>query len=217
MKRPPTMHRTRMWAVLLLATAAGGCGLVAPVKTPPPSYYSLDSAVPAVRPGAPAASAPTLIVNPTRAAAGFDSKHMIYTREPHRLERFAHSEWIDPPARILPPLIAKAVEGSGAFRAVVLTPSAAAGDLRLDSEIVRLQHDFGSTPSHVRFTLRATIVDNATRKVIAWRELDETSPAAGENPYGGVLAANVAVQAVLSKLAAFCAETAGSWSPAAGR
>ena len=93
-------------------------------------------------PRAAAAAAPTLIVNPPHAAAGFDSPRIIYVREAHKLEYFAHSEWVDPPARMLAPLLVAAVENSGAFRAVVLTPSAAAGDLRLDTEIIRLQHEF---------------------------------------------------------------------------
>ena len=161
-------------------------------------------------------AAPTLIVNPPHAAAGFDSQHIIYVREPHQLEYYAHNEWVDTPARMVAPLIVAAIENSEAFRAVVLTPSSAAGDLRLDTEIVRLQHDLGSHPSHVRLTMRAYIVDNTTRRVLAWREFDEVVAAQGEHPYGGVIAANRAVQAVLEKLASFCTEAAGSWqSPAA--
>ena len=108
---------------------------------------------------AAAKAAPTLIVNPPHAAAGFDSRRIIYVRELHKLEYFAHSEWVDTPARMLAPLIVAALENGGAFRAVVLTPSAASGDFRLDTEIVRLQHEFGTGPSRVRFTLRAYLVE----------------------------------------------------------
>ena len=86
--------------------------------------------------------------------------------------------------------------------------SAAAGDLRLDTEIIRLQHEFLTRPSQVRFTLRAHLVDNRTRRVLASREFEAVAPAASENPYGGVVAANRAVQTVLEDLAAFCAESA---------
>jgi ABC-type uncharacterized transport system auxiliary subunit len=135
-------------------------------------------------------AAPTLIVNPPHAATGFDSQRIIYVRKAHQLEYFAHSEWVDTPARMIAPLIVAAVENSGMFRAVVLTPSAAAGDLRLDAEIMRMQHDFGSQPSRVQFTLRAYIVDNATRRVLAWREFDETVACRERGSYGGVVAAN---------------------------
>lgn len=200
----------------LFATAGllllfGGCGSLSPSATPQPSFHSLDNA-PATTGRVTRASAtlpstlPTLIVNPPHAAPGFDSQRIIYSREAHTLEYYAHSEWIDPPARMLAPLIVTAIDRSAAFRAVVLTPSAATGDLRLDTEIVRLQHELGEQPSHVRFTLRAYLVNNSTRQILARREFDETVAVTSETPYGSVVAANLAVQTALENLAAFCAE-----------
>lgn len=206
----------------LLLTLLGACGILDATKDTQPAFYSLYGA----RPGAPSAfpapapwsiTTPTLVVNPPHAAAGFDSHRIIYVREPYQLEYFAHSEWVDTPARMIAPSIVAALENTGAFRAVVLTPSAAAGDLRLDVEIVRLQHEFGSSPSRARFTLRAYLVDNDTRQVLAWREFDDAVTAAQADPYGGVMAANRAVQNVMERLARFCAEAASSWVPAAGK
>lgn len=210
----------RLCAACLLFTLVGGCSALRSTQTPQPSFYSLDNArieawVATHASATLSQTAPTLIVNPPHAAAGFDSQHIIYVREPHQLEYYAHNEWVDTPARMVAPLIITAVENSGAFRAVVLAPSAASGDLRLDTEIMRLQHDLGSHPSRVRFTMRAYIVDNTTRQVLAWREFDETVAAQSEHPYGGVIAANRAVQAVLEQLAGFCTEAAGSWQPPA--
>ena len=197
----------RLLAAALSLLVLTACSALGPAATPHPTFYTLDNAR-AAAPAPAAAAAPTLIINPTHAASGFDSPRIIYLREPHKLEYFASSEWIDPPARMLTPLLAAALESSGAFRAVVLTPSAAAGDLRLDTEIIRLQHEFQSQPSRVRFTLRAYLIEDKTRRVLAWREFDATVAAASENPYGGVLAANRAVQTVLDELSVFCAETA---------
>ena len=56
----------------------------------------------------------------------------------------------------------------------------------------------------------------ARYRVLAWREFDATVPSASENPYGGVLAANRAIQTVLGELSAFCAETARTPVIAAG-
>lgn len=195
----------------VLLMAMGGCSALRPQATPHASFYALDnarSAAPEPAAVSVAATAPTLIINPPHAAAGFDSSRIIYVREPHKLEYFAHSEWVDPPARMLGPLLVDALAGTGAFRAVVLTPGAAAGDLRLDTEIIRLQHEFQVSPSRVRFTLRAYLVDDKTRRVLAWREFDAVAPAASEDPYGGVLAANGAVQSAIDMLSAFCAEVA---------
>lgn len=184
----------------------GACSALSPSVTSPPSFYVLESPASVAPPSMPAL-APTLIINPTHAAAGFDSARIIYVREAHRLDYFAHSEWVDPPARMLTPLLVSAIEGAGAFRAVVATPSAAAADLRLDTEIVRLQHEFQSRPSRVRFTLRVDLVDDKTRRVVARREFDASVAAASDDAYGGVVAANRAVQTTLKELAAFVAAT----------
>jgi cholesterol transport system auxiliary component len=193
-----------------------GCGALFPKAAQQPSFYSLD--------GAPAAShaitasgspepiaAPTLIVSPPSAASGYDSQHIIYVRGPHVHEYFSHSDWIDTPARMLAPLIVAAIGNGGAFHAVVLAPSVAAGDMRLDTEIIRLEQNFAEQPSRVRFTLRAYLVDDATRRVIAWREFDETVAAASDDPHGGVVAANRAAQTVMEKLASFCTLAAATW------
>jgi cholesterol transport system auxiliary component len=80
--------------------------------------------------------------------------------------------------------------------------------MRLDTEIMRLQHEFLAAPSRVRFALRAYLVDTATRRVLASREFEALAAAPGEDPHGGVVAATQAVRKVLGELAAFCAEAA---------
>ena len=207
-----------VWFGMMLMLTAG-CAALLPKPPVQPTFYSLDRAALDVQFKVPAANvdpnraetAPTLVINPPRAAAGFDSQRIIYTRESHQLEYFAHSEWIDTPARMLAPLIVAAVSNAGIFRAVVPTPSLAAGDIKLDTEIVRLQQIFGSGPSRVQFTLRAYLVDSASRRVLAWREFDETVAAASVDPRGGVDAANRAVQNVLRALTGLCIEAAGTW------
>ncbi len=215
-----SMLGVRIFIALLAAALAGGCNVLQQKSAAPPSYYSLNGIATAASPSGPApaplaTNAPTLVVSPTRAAAGFDSNRIIYTRDAHRIEYFAHSEWIDTPARMLAPLIITAVESSGAFRAVVPTPSAASADIKLDTEILRLQQEFSTQPSRVRFTLRAYLVDSQTRRVLAWREFDESVVAAGDDPVNGVAAANRAVLNVMSALKGLCAEAAAGWTPGA--
>ncbi|CAG4882408.1 conserved protein of unknown function [Georgfuchsia toluolica] len=205
-------------AAALSLALLSGCGVLSTMGSPAPqpTFYSLaymPGTVPdAAAPAAPraAVTALTLIVSPSHAAAGFDSRRIMYLRQANQLEYFAHSEWIDTPARMLTPLIVSAVESSGTFRAVVQTPGAAAGEMRLDTEILRLQHEFLGTPSKVRFTLRAYLVESATRRVIAAREFDAVVSATSEDPSGGVVAASRAVKTVLDDLSAFCADAARS-------
>lgn len=149
---------------------------------------------------------PVLIVAVPRAAPGHGGTNMVYTRRPHELASFAFHEWIDTPARMLAPLLVRSIQATGAFRAVLLAPSAAEGQWRLETELLRLQHDFTRSPSQVRLTLRAVLVDSATRRVIAGREFDEIVPAATDDPVGGVHAARQSAQRLRTALANFCAE-----------
>lgn len=208
---PAPSRGGRMISVGLCLSALLGCSALSPAAAPPTAFYSLDSSV-AVAPklppamAMPALTAPTLLLSSPHAAAGFDGAHIIYVRVPHQINYFAHSEWVDPPARMIAPLLLAAIEKTGSFRAVVLRPGAAAGELRLDTEIIRLQHEFLSRPSRVRFTLRATLVDDKTRRVLAGREFEAIALASSEDAYGGVLAANRAVQTVLENLSQFLTE-----------
>ncbi|MFM9925210.1 ABC-type transport auxiliary lipoprotein family protein [Variovorax sp. H27-G14] len=216
--KPPIFTGTRRTLIGITATLSmtlvGGCAALFPNEVIPPAVYVLDGSPALLEANAhavvAAATAPALIVNPTRSAPGFDSQHIVYVRVAHQLEHFAHNEWADTPARMLTPLIVSAIERTGRFRAAGASTSGIAAELRLDTEVLRLQQDFGETPSRVSLTLRATLSDNTTRQVISWQTFDETVPAASDDPYGGVVAANVAVQQVMAQLARYCAGVAAS-------
>ena len=160
----------------------------------------------------PGAGAPSpkrdlvLEVSVPSARPGFDTPQMAYTRRANELEYFAKNRWADTPARMLAPLLAQALAQSGGFRAVVQAPSLAAANLRLDTELVRLQQDFGAKPSRIQLTVRAQLIDVDARRVLASAEFDETEAAPSDDPYGGVTAANRALARLLERLAAFCAE-----------
>jgi cholesterol transport system auxiliary component len=203
----------RFVAMGLALAALSACSALQPSARPATSFYTLGTtgqpepgkALTVPTATAKAVKAPTLLINPPHAAAGFDSPRIIYLREPHKLEYFAQSQWVEPPARMLGPLLATAIEKTGAFHAVVLMPGAASGEVRLETDIVRLQHEFQTSPSQVRLTLRATLVDDKTRRVLAWQEFEAVEPADSEDAYGGVRAANRAVKKVVGQLAGFLA------------
>jgi cholesterol transport system auxiliary component len=203
-------------AATLLLLAVAGCSGWLPKPVAPPAVYGLSGPPDAPQPSVASATSgsdarPTLIVSDPRAAAGFDSARMVYVKSGDRREYFARSEWVDTPARMLAPAIVSAVGASGAFRAVVPAPSSAAGDLRLDTQIIRLQQNFGSTPSNVRFTLRVYLVAEGSRQVLAWQEFDASEAAPSEDAAGGVTAAGRAFNRVLAGLSTFCAQVARDW------
>ena len=190
----------------------GGCAGLLPKPAAQPTLLALDDAVLLSPPLAGAARAgtvsSTLIVEVPRAAPGYDTRNIAYLRRAHELEYFAVHQWADTPARMLAPLIVRALQRSQTFRAVAMAPTSASGELRLETELVRLQQDFTQQPSRVRLTLRALLIDSATRRVLAAREFDLSSVATSDDPYAGATAANQAVQQLLAQLVAFCAETA---------
>lgn len=199
------------WLACLVPALLVGCsGTLLPKPAAPPARFTLDSAGvgaagrAALLSPAPPAGAPVLVVALPQASPGHDSRRMVYLRQPQELEAFAFHEWVDTPAHMLAPLLVQSLQSSAAFGAVLLAPSAASGALRLETQLIRLQQDFSSRPSHVRLTLRAVLLDSTTRQVIGWREFDEIVQAPSDDPVGGVAAAGLATRRVLAALTAFC-------------
>jgi cholesterol transport system auxiliary component len=192
------------WTFHILASSmllAGCTGLSAP-KLENPHIYLLNA-----QPVAKAAQVKrdlVLAVAMPRARPGFDTPQMAYLRQPHELEYFAANRWADAPPRMLWPLLVQVLEQTGGFRAIVQTPGVIPADVRLDVELIRLQHDFGTMPSRLQLTLRAQLSDVRSKRVLAVKLFDEVQNAASDNAYGGVIAANQMVQRVLSQLADFC-------------
>lgn len=197
------MIRIRTVIIGLAWAALAACATLQPVKQESASTFALEARI-ARAATLPPPDAPNLVVSPARAWAGFESPRMAYVRTPHKLEYFAKNQWIDSPARMLTPLLIQATESSGAFGAVTTPGSGVAAQLRLESEVVRLQQEFTAAPSRVRFTLRVQLIDVAARKVLATREFDVTENAPSEDPYGGVVAANLAVSRALGEVKDFC-------------
>jgi hypothetical protein len=88
----------------------------------------------------------------------------------------------------------------------VLASGTAAGDLRLSTDILKLQHNFQFRPSRVQLTLRVYLTDEKSRQVLAWKEISGEAPTTSDTPQGGVAAANVVVHEVLSQVAQFLIE-----------
>ncbi len=191
----------------LLAVLLAGCaGLQAP-QVDALNVHLLDARPAVGGPGTQLTRDRVLAVSAPRARAGFDTEQMAYVRRPHALEYFANNRWADTPSRMLAPLLAQALEQR--FRVVVRAPSPVHADLRLDTELVRLQHDFTTRPSRVELVLRSQLVDLRGRQVLAAAEFEETENAPSEDAYGGVVAANRALQRMLRRVADFCAERSG--------
>jgi cholesterol transport system auxiliary component len=111
---------------------------------------------------------------------------------------------------MLAPLFTQALDQSGSFRTVVQVPSRVPADVRLDTELVRLQQDFATQPSRVELALRAQLIDLRSNRILAEMQFEEAETAPSEDAYGGVIAANRALQRMLARLVDFCVEPSGA-------
>lgn len=147
-----------------------------------------------------------LLITRPRAEPGYDTNGIAYTEIPLSLSYYTRSRWADAPARMLTPLLVETLERSGTFRAVVTSPSSVVADLQLDVTLLRLQQSFLHSPSRVELALRARLIDIASNRVLAGRTFEAMESAPSEDAYGGVQAANMALERVLTELAGFVAE-----------
>jgi cholesterol transport system auxiliary component len=197
-------------AAFIVAVVASGCAGVLPgPRDMPPKTYLLAPNLPsldaqrATRRG----SGPTLLVSPVEAAAGYGTRRMGYLEQDYRLDYFADHEWVDTPATMLGPLLVRALRESGAFGTVSDNARGIDADLRLDTAIESIYQDFRTRPSRVRVELRLRLVALDRGRILATQGFSDSEPALTDDPYGGVVALNRALDRLLPRIAEFAART----------
>jgi cholesterol transport system auxiliary component len=116
---------------------------------------------------------------------------------------------------MLTPLIVMVLARDDGHRTVASASSAISADVRLDTELVRLQQNFSTKPSRVQLTLRATLVDARSLRVLAWHEFDIEQTSISEDARGGVSASQQVVLSMLEALRRFCGQAIAALPPCA--
>lgn len=192
----------RIFGAIVTIALLGGCAGLQPPRENAPTLYVL-SAQPLHSAASPRREVVIEVAQP-RAWPGFDTAQIAYVRQPYELDYFAASRWADTPARMLGPLVARALEQTGSFRAVVQMPSTVPADVRVDVEIIRLQQNFAVHPSRAELTLRVQLTEMRGKRVADSKVIEELESAPSEDAAGGVAAVNAALQRALEQLAEFC-------------
>ena len=205
----------RLGGVMLAVLALAGCTLPQD-KSPPPQAYMLEVGNLA-SPQARRPSGKTLLVATPKASPGFDSNRIAYTRDPLKLDYYSNSVWSDAPAKMLLPVLVRAFEETGAFRAVITPPAPALANTRVDVDIIRLEQQLMTKPSRVRFMARIKVVDMKSGHVLGTQVFEDLEPAPSEDAYGAVQAANLAVRKVLGDMVAFTLQYVGGARAGSGR
>ena len=143
---------------------------------------------------------PVLLVSLPLAEPGFETQRMVYVTRQFELEYYATNQWAESPARLFSPLLVQTAGRTGDWRTVVALPSSLRGDYRLDVAGFAVQQEFLQRPSRVRITLRSQLVDLKESRVVSTKTFEAEEPAPSEDAYGGVLAANRAVTAILAQV-----------------
>jgi cholesterol transport system auxiliary component len=141
-----------------------------------------------------------LLLSAPQAEAGFDTPRMVYFTRPHEVSYYATNQWAETPARMMGTLLVQAFEKSGLWRIVVPIPSSVRGDYRLDTQGLVLQQEFSQHPSQVRVGFRLQLVRLGDQIVVGTRRFEVVESAPTDDAYGGVLAANRAVAALLEQV-----------------
>lgn len=188
--------------VLLLGFTLAGCNLLGPQKTPSTTTYTL--AVAKIRDRVLHDHKITLLVSPPTAAAGYDTRKMIYTQKPYELSEFALNQWAAPPAEMLESILLQKLGDTGYFHAVISTAFSTQREYLLKTNLIELRQDFTVNPSRIRLALQAELIDAKESRVINTRTFTCSMPSPKNTPYDGVVAANRAVEFLLSQVAQFC-------------
>jgi cholesterol transport system auxiliary component len=191
--------------VIISLLPTGGCVRLRSPVGQAPAMYLLEANLESVprQPKSPSAPVAAVAV-PNSAAPGYDTNQMAYMRHTSQLEYYTASRWVDTPVRMLTPLLVKALEQQGVYRAVVSAPAPVKSDYLINLEMIRLLQEFTGPDSRMRLTLQVEVIDREGL-VLASRLYDVTEPADSPDAVGGVLAANRLLERLLPEIATFCA------------
>lgn len=199
------MKLINIFFTILLLMILSGCNFLKPVKTPVISVYELSS-IP--RPAQKRNSNDiTILVSRPTSKSVYNTTKMIYSTRPHQLEYYAVTQWAKMPSKMLEPLVARTLQRTHYFHAVVTPPFVGGYQYVLNTKIVNFQQDFTRKRGVFLLCVQAEIIDALKNKVIASKVISKREPIYKNTPYSGVLAANRATRKMLASLAYFTVYT----------
>ncbi len=180
-----------------------GCNFLSPQKTPTISTYHFKIKERHYQAQTHQKDKITLIINTPTAVAGFDTRKMIYTKKPYELNEFALNQWVAPPAEMLQPILAQKLRDTGQFHAIMSHAYGSNRQFLLKTHLIELQQNFIKQPSQIQMTIQAELINADNNKVVSTRTFSTIQTAPQNSPYGGVVAANKAVDIILNQITEF--------------
>ena len=184
-----------IFSVLMIAACS-------PIHTTPMKIYMLSDWKRTPTPSQSKTNVTLLVMTPT-AAPGYQTAAMIYVLSPYELDAYTNNRWVASPAQMVMPMLVQALRDTGYFYAVVSPPFSGVTNLRLDTQILKLEQEFLLPISRIRFVMQASLLSNVSNRVVASRRFEVVIPSPQNNAYSGVLAANRAAKIMMQQVAQF--------------
>ncbi len=177
------------------------CSVFTPVSITPEKTYTLSQ----INPNSVKTrnTGLTVMISVPTSTPAYDSSFMMYREHPYQLSYFTRNRWIAAPGDMIVPLLVKSLQNSGAYRAVVSAPFPGFSDVRVDVKVLDFYQDFITKPSHEVVTLNIQVVEMASHRILAAKTFSAAVKAPGNDPEGGVKAANEAVAQLLGQISRF--------------
>lgn len=190
------------YLICLFCLGLTACSLLGPVKTDPPKEYLLASLpYPTIKHTSQRRTIQVLLP----AAEGVSlSTRMAYSLAPYQIAYFSKNKWAHNPEEMLQPLIIQSLQKTQYFKSVGSGNDIGRYDYVLSTAIMQFHQVFFAESSVFRMKLQAQLINATTRRIIASKEFYAEIPAPFYSPFGGVIAANRATSAILTKLANWC-------------
>ena len=196
------MKIRKYYKCLLLIMPIIFAGCLGPEKINTSSHFTLTSHQKPLPLSSKHLTASLLVASPS-ASPGYETASMIYTMIPYKLMSYADNAWVAPPSEMFLPVLSSTIRQMNVFKSVISSPYAGFSNYTLNTTIETMQQEFYQPVSQVRMVVLASLVDNASQKVIATQRFIAVVPAPGNDAYAGVLATNAAAGQLSDKIAMF--------------
>ena len=161
-------RRARLAAVAATSLLLAACAL--PInRQPPQQTYRLTAAR---IDSAPLPRPVVLQLLPVRAAAGFQSPAMMYSRSADTLDPYRDNRWLAPPAQLIGDAIAHTLSRQPWVSAVQQQGALASAPWALHCTLDRLEHDVRGTQGSAHLDLTCELADPRTRRISAHWHFD---------------------------------------------
>lgn len=193
----------KMIFIVACASALTACSLFSPVKIDQNTYVL--NQFPLYVPAKSHRSLTLLVASPETRPV-YNTTQMAYSIKPFQVAYFSENLWAETPSQMLQPLLIQTLQNTHALHAVVTQPYAGRYDYILNTQILQLLQDYTLRPAVVQLWIRVQLVGATSNRVIATKDFIICEPILQRTPYGGVIAANMAMETALRRITEFCLE-----------